>query len=237
MSTRNDWRPGISNAFTTPSSAASTKMCHTCTLCVSVSAASTNASSIDATWVAITTCLRLLRSATIPPDGRKQEDRNLAGKSHRAQLQSRTRQPVDEPRLRHGLHPGADQGNQLSAEKKLEVAMPQRASRPPASALCGSRRRFGAAAGAFSWMEVFRLSHDQSLDDDCAISSTTISRAPSALPESSRDSPDFSDSVIAFCRQLPRPDSDLQLQDCERLGRLSALGELGTSLMARRALK
>ena len=31
MSTRNDCRPGISNAFTTPSSAASTKTCHTLT--------------------------------------------------------------------------------------------------------------------------------------------------------------------------------------------------------------
>ena len=69
MSTRNDCRPGISNAFTTPSSAASTNMCHTRTVWVRVSAASTNASSIDATCVPMTTCLRLLRSATIPPRG------------------------------------------------------------------------------------------------------------------------------------------------------------------------
>jgi len=82
-----------------------------------------------------------------PPDGRKEEDRNLAGKSHRAQLQSGTSQAVHKPRLRHGLHPGADQGNQLSAEEELEVAMPQSSpgclpSRSAALARgCAARRR------------------------------------------------------------------------------------------------
>src|ERR1700730_9293822 len=64
-----------------------------------------------------------------PTDGSEQEHRNLAGESNRAQFQPRTRQPVYQPRLRHGLHPSTDQGNQLSTEKKLEVAMPQRSSR------------------------------------------------------------------------------------------------------------
>src|SRR5438309_8705717 len=43
MSTRNAWRAGMSNALTTPSRADSTKMCHTCTLSVSVSPARINA--------------------------------------------------------------------------------------------------------------------------------------------------------------------------------------------------
>jgi hypothetical protein len=51
MSTRNDCRPGMSNAFTTPRKLASTNTCQTWTLCDRVSAARMNASSIDATCV------------------------------------------------------------------------------------------------------------------------------------------------------------------------------------------
>ena len=46
-----------------------------------------------------------------PAQRRKQKHGNLAGESHRPQQQSRTGQPVDQPRLRHALHPRADQGN------------------------------------------------------------------------------------------------------------------------------
>ena len=127
MSTRNDCRPGISKALTTPSSAASTNTCQTCTRCVSVSAARTKASSIDATWVAMTMCLRLLRSATIPPN-RATGTPESGWRILRRPALIPSRQPVDKPRLRNGLHPSADQRNQLSAEKKLEVAMPQRPS-------------------------------------------------------------------------------------------------------------
>ena len=157
ISTRNDCRPGMSNAFTTPSSAASTKISHTrwSMACVRVSAASTNASSIDAICVPITTCLRLVRSATIPPIGATRNTGIWLAESHRAQLQSRPRQPVDQPGLRHGLHPGADQRNQLSAEKQLEVAMPQRASGRPASADGVSSPVSTASAIARSGMGIF----------------------------------------------------------------------------------
>ena len=68
-----------------------------------------------------------------PSNGRKQENRNLAGKTHSPKLQTRPGQPVDEPRLRHRLHPRADQGDKLSTEEKLEVTVSKRPSRrlPP----------------------------------------------------------------------------------------------------------
>ena len=69
ISTMKDWRAGISNAFTTPSSAASTKMCQIRTAPLSTNAASTKASSIAEVCVAITTRRRLYRSATIPATG------------------------------------------------------------------------------------------------------------------------------------------------------------------------
>ncbi len=103
-------------------------------------------------------------------DRRKQKHRNLAGKSYRAQQQSRAGQPVDKPRLGHGLHPRADQRNQLSAEKKLEVAMPQGASRRlPAASLrrCARCRRemhfpgweFFDSATIFSLDDARHLAH------------------------------------------------------------------------------
>jgi len=58
-------------------------------------------------------------------DGREQKYRYLAGKAHRPQQQPRTGKPVHQPRLRHRLHPRADERDQLSAEEKLEVAMAQ----------------------------------------------------------------------------------------------------------------
>ena len=69
MSTRNACRAGMSNAFTTPSSVASTRMCHTCTFPVSVNAARRNASTMEAVWVPITIRCRSWRSATVPPSG------------------------------------------------------------------------------------------------------------------------------------------------------------------------
>ena len=51
-----DWRPGISKAFTTPSSVASTKICQTCTRPVSVNVASTKACNMAS--VCVTTTMR-----------------------------------------------------------------------------------------------------------------------------------------------------------------------------------
>ena len=87
------------------------------------------ASSIDATCVAITTVTAVVAIGRDPAQWGKKKYRDLTGKSHRPQQQRRTRQPIDQPRLRHALHPGADQRDQLAAEEELEVAMTQRPPR------------------------------------------------------------------------------------------------------------
>ena len=64
---------------------------------------------------------------------RKQENRNLAGEPDRAQLKRGFRNAIDEPRLRHTLHPSAGQGDDLTAKEELEVAVAEGAERgvPP----------------------------------------------------------------------------------------------------------
>ena len=57
--------------------------------------------------------------------GRDQKYRDLAGESHRPQLQGGAGQAIDQPGLCNTLHPGADQGDELSAEEKLEVTVAQ----------------------------------------------------------------------------------------------------------------
>ncbi len=60
-----------------------------------------------------------------PAQWSHQQDRNLARESHRAQQQRGAREPVDQPRQRHGLHPRAGHGDELPAEEELEVAVLQ----------------------------------------------------------------------------------------------------------------
>ena len=160
MSTRNDWRPGMSNAFTTPSSAASTKISRTV---IRLRQRQRRQHKRQQHGRDLRTDHNVLAVAAVGHDSaerRKQEHRNLAGKSHCPQLQPRAGQPVDQPRLGHGLHPGADQRNELSAEKKLEVAMPQRASgRLPAQ--LGALGRWCAARRCIFWDGKFRISHVQ----------------------------------------------------------------------------
>jgi hypothetical protein len=69
ISMRKDWRPGISKAFTAPRSAASVMISQVFTMCNKVSAASTKASSMEATWVPMTIFWRFQRSAAKPPSG------------------------------------------------------------------------------------------------------------------------------------------------------------------------
>ena len=59
--------------------------------------------------------------------GREQKHGNLAGEIDRTQQRRRPGEPVHQPGLRHGLHPGADQRNDLPREEQPEVAMAQRA--------------------------------------------------------------------------------------------------------------
>src|ERR1039458_9029652 len=79
---------------------------------------------------------------------RQKKDRNLARETHRAQQHRGAGEAVHQPRLGNVLHPGADEGNQLPAEEKLEISVPEGAQR---------RREFHSAfivmweAGAAWW--------------------------------------------------------------------------------------
>src|ERR1035438_8490052 len=79
---------------------------------------------------------------------RQEKDRNLARETHRAQQHRGAGKAVHQPRLGNVLHPGADEGNQLPAEEKLEISVPEGAQR---------RREFHSAfivmweAGAAWW--------------------------------------------------------------------------------------
>jgi CRISPR/Cas system endoribonuclease Cas6 (RAMP superfamily) len=55
--------------------------------------------------------------------GRQQEHRNLGSKPGRAQQHRRSREPVNQPRLRHILHPGADEGDELAGKEEPEIAV------------------------------------------------------------------------------------------------------------------
>ena len=68
ISTENACRVGMSMAFVKPSRSASTKMCHTCTVLVAVSTASTNASVIADACVTISVRRFGRWSATRPPN-------------------------------------------------------------------------------------------------------------------------------------------------------------------------
>ena len=62
-------------------------------------------------------------------DGREQKYRDLPRKPNRSQQQPRSGHPVNQPRLRHALHPRAGQRNQLSGKEELKIAVAQRPSR------------------------------------------------------------------------------------------------------------
>ena len=72
---------------------------------------------MDAIWVPITIRRRSYRSATIPPIGATRNTGIWLANPTDPKQQGRTRKPVNQPRLRNALHPGADQGNQLAAEE------------------------------------------------------------------------------------------------------------------------
>jgi hypothetical protein len=57
--------------------------------------------------------------------GSDDENGKLTGEADASQQERRVRHSIDEPCLGHGLHPGADQGDELSAEKELKVAVAQ----------------------------------------------------------------------------------------------------------------
>ena len=60
-----------------------------------------------------------------PAYRRQQKDGNLPRESNRSQQQGRSREPVNQPRLRDHLHPGANQRDELAGKEQLEIAMTQ----------------------------------------------------------------------------------------------------------------
>ena len=59
-------------------------------------------------------------------DGRQDEDGGELQRGHQPELNRRSRQLQDEPRLAHALHPGSDQRDELSAPEEPEVSVPER---------------------------------------------------------------------------------------------------------------
>jgi len=59
----------------------------------------------------------------IPANRSEKENRHLVGESEHTQQRRRTRQFIDQPKLRSGLHPRADKRYELSRDEKLKVAV------------------------------------------------------------------------------------------------------------------
>ena len=59
------------------------------------------------------------------PQGSEEEHRNLPREPHQPQQQRRLGEPIDQPRLRNRLHPGANQRDDLAAEEQPVIAVPQ----------------------------------------------------------------------------------------------------------------
>ena len=64
-------------------------------------------------------------------EGSEGKDRDLAAEPGCAEQQLRVCQTVDEPALGDGLHPGADQGDDLAADEEAEIAVAEGAERVP----------------------------------------------------------------------------------------------------------
>ena len=75
---------------------------------------------MDAAWVAITMWWRLYRSAMAPPTVEKRKT-GIRLANREPEQEGGTRETVDQPALRHGLHPGADQRNELPADEQPVV--------------------------------------------------------------------------------------------------------------------
>ena len=61
-----------------------------------------------------------------PAEGRKQKNRKLSCESDESEQDGRAGQPIDEPRLRDRLHPGAGERDELAAEEEPVIPVPQR---------------------------------------------------------------------------------------------------------------
>ena len=68
------------------------------------------------------------RSATVPPTGQP-GSRDLRREPDGAEQRGRSGEPVDQPGLRHRLHPGADERDQLSRDEETIVGRPEGSNR------------------------------------------------------------------------------------------------------------
>jgi hypothetical protein len=56
-------------------------------------------------------------------DGREQKNRKLSSEGNKAEQDGRAGQAIDKPRLRHRLHPGAGERNELPAEEEPIISI------------------------------------------------------------------------------------------------------------------
>src|SRR5260370_24218302 len=61
----------------------------------------------------------------VSPNRREEKNRHLAGESEDSQQRRGTRQLIYQPKLRGGLHPRADERNELAPDEQLKVPMLQ----------------------------------------------------------------------------------------------------------------
>ena len=59
-------------------------------------------------------------------EGRQEEDGNLAGEPDGAEEDRGPGQPIDQPRLGHGLHPGPDERDELPHDEDAKVPVAER---------------------------------------------------------------------------------------------------------------
>ena len=90
-------------------------------------------------------------------DRRHQEHWDLAGETDGSQQQTRARLAINQPGLCNRLHPRADQGNKLTAEEELEIAVAQGPSGSLPTDITAGR----AGSLAFYWSSagIVRLFH------------------------------------------------------------------------------
>ena len=63
--------------------------------------------------------------ADVPADRRQKKYRHLVRESKHSQQRRRSRQFVDQPELRGGLHPRANEGNELPRNEELKISVLQ----------------------------------------------------------------------------------------------------------------
>ena len=117
ISTTKAWRAGISNAFTMPSSAESTKISPHLHDVEQREPGERERQQHGGDLRGDHDAMAAVAVGHQAANRGEQKHGNLAGKIDRTEQRRRPGQPVDQPGQGHGLHPGADQRNNLAEEK------------------------------------------------------------------------------------------------------------------------